>query len=100
HNPLEPPLLPYPRLFRSALADARCRRPADPFHRAVERRLPPLLPCPADRRDRRVLPRLCRAASRTPGALPGRGLRLSGRVLGARSDEHTSELQSLTQLVC
>ena len=40
------------------------------LRRAVERRRPSCPACPADRRGRRLLRRLCRPAGRAPGALP------------------------------
>ena len=51
------------------------------FRCAVERRRASRAARAADRRERRLLRRLCRPAGRAAGALPRRGLRLSGRAI-------------------
>src|SRR5258706_4669614 len=73
-------LFPYTTLFRSAGA-------RDVFLLGVAR------PARAVARDRRVRPGADRGFSRAPS----RGCKA---LNGARSEEHTSELQSLTNLVC
>src|SRR3546814_10213398 len=79
-------LFPYTTLFRSA-RDHRARR-----RRARTARLPP--PAPGER-PRRLPARGTRALSGDEG---GRGDRLHGRAARARSEEHTSELQSLMRI--
>src|SRR5205823_12555693 len=97
--PPPPPLFPYTTLFRSRHGDA-----LEPFRRADHDPLRPLaavsgllppLPHRLRRRDdaraRRLLPLSRRAA------VDGRARGLSA---APRSEEHTSELQSLAYLVC
>src|SRR5437879_9161773 len=52
------------------------------------------------RRGIRRTPIRNRAAAGAGGARPGRGRRAAGARPGARSEEHTSELQSPMYLVC
>ena len=53
------------------------------LRRAVERRRASRAACDADRRERRLLRRLCGPRGRAAGALSRRRLRLSGRAVGA-----------------
>src|SRR5437899_7624534 len=86
--PLQPPrstLFPYTTLFRSH------RR-----QRAQRRRQPPREPPSDGRTARQLIGASGRARLRAAG-----GARTSGRQRGGeRSEEHTSELQSLRHLVC
>src|SRR5205823_13957331 len=83
-HPPRPPLFPYTTLFRS------CRRRAS---RSAPRRRGPAARPPRCRRT----PRGRRRAKRATGpATDSRG----SAWFRARSEEHTSELQSLAYLVC
>src|SRR5687767_15680778 len=77
-------LFPYTTLFRSPRGSPRVE--------ALRRARPLSRPCPA------VRLRPARAGRRRLGARPGRRLRVPR--LQPRSEEHTSELQSLAYLVC
>src|SRR3712207_8274920 len=77
-------LFPYTTLFRSRALDRRAQRAAAPD------RLPPP---PADRAGRPPGPLRRGLAARVRG-------RRGDRRAGARSEEHTSELQSRQYLVC
>src|SRR3712207_8257526 len=82
-------LFPYTTLFRSALAGRQGDRLAG-RHRRAEVRRAVRIPRELLRADHPVVP-------------PGLRLRLRvvhDPVLGARSEEHTSELQSRQYLVC
>src|SRR2546425_5328921 len=78
-------LFPYTTLFRSAWLPARRCQVA---RQAPSRHEPRARPAPA----RSILPQPASAAA-PPARAPDRGSRL-------RSEEHTSELQSLAYLVC
>src|SRR5205823_12511387 len=96
----DPTLFPYTTLFRSASAARITRRarpaPAAAFPRPAappRRRAPGQEPARSVRRPARPAP----APRREPGqkAAPARTARQE-----SRSEEHTSELQSLAYLVC
>src|SRR5205085_6029916 len=97
--PLSPPpptstLFPYTTLFRSRADAQRSRRPRRGLRRA---------PAAGHRRHGSAQggsrPRAARGCGRLT-ALPGRALaRLEAEIL-LRSEEHTSELQSQSNLVC
>src|SRR5262249_60643559 len=90
-TPPTSPLLPYTTLFRSHRTPTRCRsRPTatidGTYHPTCQWRLLGDEPDDAERRQRE----LCRERLVVP--------RVARRL--DRSEEHTSELQSLTNLVC
>src|SRR5207244_11043406 len=89
--PPRPPLFPYTTLFRSA--SSRGSRPSAPSSPGRSRRCAPQRP-PPRRRPEDTTRRSPRCAH---------GMRSSSRPSrrnGARSEEHTSELQSPDHLVC
>src|SRR5205823_8765854 len=93
-RPRRPPLFPYTTLFRS-----RCARHTWASDAAVDTRRMPLdaQPMGHPSRDRLAPPR------RQPAIKTGVQTywqRMSTSLAGSRSEEHTSELQSLAYLVC
>src|SRR5205823_9967690 len=91
--PRRPPLFPYTPLFRSTVADGACR-----VERGADRRVdvtlvadPEALVAAAQARAAPWVGRL----ARTVDWIRGRA-----RAEDTRSEEHTSELQSLAYLVC
>src|SRR2546425_1426590 len=77
-------LFPYTTLFRSKLRRARTHVPHGPLPTRSQAR----------RRDQPTTTRRVRWRAAQPRAPP------RGRHIAARSEEHTSELQSLAYLVC
>src|SRR5205814_7182014 len=86
-----PTLFPYTTLFRSAPAAPACRA-----RRSVGQPDPLLSKPPPRPLSRRRWRRHARRAGRRPGRSPCR----PGSEGHSRSEEHTSELQSLRHLVC
>src|SRR3546814_3842700 len=80
-------LFPYTSLFRSGLLRSRYRRSRAPA---------PGYPVGRLFRDRRRNRRACRPRAALSGA--ERRIRHHGELLGLRSEEHTSELQSLMRI--
>src|SRR5262249_60121780 len=80
------PLFPYTTLFRS-------RRTCPPSIKKVPSRVRPVMEMRCGSRKRTYQNRV----TSTPRSTD---LTISATVVGARSEEHTSELQSLTNLVC
>src|SRR5690606_41655864 len=98
--PPTPPRTPYTTLFRSRRVPGREVRQGSPGHGGRVQEGPSR---PEDRRP--VLPPVGHEGPGLWPGLPRRGGRqargLQGRVRrGARSEEHTSELQSRENLVC
>src|SRR5262249_59563811 len=73
--------------------------PPQPLPSSPTRRSSDLHPHAAARRDRRD-PAIARAAATASGDRADHVRRRRARPASARSEEHTSELQSLTNLVC
>src|SRR5258706_8231226 len=92
--PPRSPLFPYPPLFRSELDRALSRRQASESHARARRSENP---CP--RADVDGLAALGHVARDHAGVL-GPHPHLRAGTDFQRSEEHTSELQSLTNLVC
>src|SRR5256714_14099109 len=91
-------LFPYTTLFRSRRWEGRWRARRRLVHSARERMMTADL---VEIDQRRLLRHLDELAQR--GALPGGGLYralYTPAWIAARSEEHTSELQSLAYLVC
>src|SRR5262249_59506486 len=88
------PLFPYTTLFRSGFHESRDHRPGRRRRGGRDRARAGQL-----RRVRAAQRRnVAAAAGRLPGGVAARWRHADGAP--ARSEEHTSELQSLTNLVC
>src|SRR5205823_14826138 len=97
--PPTPTLFPYTTLFRSLRAgiEPRARRHRPPLPWPARRHRQVLRPHPlAEPRELRRRPPRVRQRGRLRPRRPGR----RGGDRRARSEEHTSELQSLAYLVC
>src|SRR5262249_58736904 len=99
-RPLASPLLPYPPLFRSmtdpraGVAHSDLRAPQVSQHAAGG-----VVACCADDRSRRMAPGTAGVEPRQRLGVRQPVVEPEG-VVHVRSEEHTSELQSLTNLVC
>src|SRR2546430_11246799 len=92
-RPPRSPLFPYTTLFRSLAREAPEPRVLERL--ALDRELCEPLP------DPRMLPRRSPVERDSPGELhQPRDLRRVTPATGGRSEEHTSELQSQSNLVC
>src|SRR3546814_10349897 len=89
------PLFPYTTLFRSDRTDRQGWERCLHHSRHEMQQACPRVPRPKSPGLRDVA---CRIAARSPLPLPRAPLRLHGGVLRGRSEEHTSELQSLMRI--